>query len=76
MHATTTRSTRYPTCHERELVQAREAYDNLCTLYPNADALYEDTIINAITGRGLYLLRKYHLIETCACFDGRRLYAI
>ena len=40
------------------------------------ETLYEDAIIEAVGQDGLYALREYHLIETCAMFDGRKLYAI
>ena len=41
-----------------------------------ADALYMDTIINAVTEAGFWKLFKYGLIECCGNFDGRKLYAI
>jgi len=70
------KTTMYPTRYQRERNQAEEAYYDLCRMYPNADALYEETIINAITRQGLYLLKKHNLIEACACRDGERVYAI
>lgn len=56
--------------------QAKEILRDLKGMYPGMETLYEDTIINAVTQDGLYALRQYHLIETCATFNGRKLYAI
>lgn len=44
--------------------------------YPNAETLYEDVILNLVGPIGLTELRKAHRIETCAMFNGRKLYAI
>lgn len=42
----------------------------------NAETVYEDIIIELVGQRGLYLLREFHLIETCAVIHGRKLYAL
>ena len=44
--------------------------------YPRVETLYEDVIINLVGINGLNALRNAHLIETCAMFNGRKLYAI
>lgn len=51
-------------------------YEKLRSEYPKADALYDDTIIELIGMDGLIALRKAHMIETCAMFNGRKLYAL
>lgn len=56
--------------------QAKGALRALQRNYPNMETLYEDVIINTIGQDGLYALRKYHLIESCAVLNGRKLYAI
>ena len=56
--------------------KANEMYKKLCSEYPKADALYEDTIIKLIGMDGLIALREAHMIETCAMFNGRKLYAL
>ena len=45
-------------------------------IFPKADAIYEDTIINLLGREGLMALRESHLIELCGVLEGRRLYAI
>lgn len=56
--------------------KAKEIYGELREEFEKADALYEDTIITHCGREGLELLREYHFIETCAVFDGRKLYAL
>lgn len=56
--------------------QAKEVLRDLKGMYNKADALYMDTIINAVTEAGFWKLFKYGLIECCGNFDGRKLYAI
>lgn len=56
--------------------QAEEVLRDLKGMYNKADALYMDTIINAVTEAGFWKLFKYGLIECCGNFDGRKLYAI
>lgn len=56
--------------------KANEMYNKLLKEYPKADALYEDAIIECIGMNGLIALRKAHMIETCAMFNGRKLYAL
>lgn len=55
--------------------QAEEILRDLKGMY-KGDALYIDTIINAVTEEGFWKLIKYGLIESCGEFDGRKLYAI
>lgn len=58
----------------------REAQDIYCAIqayfHHNADTVYEDVIIDLVGQRGLALLREFHLIESCAVFNGRKLYAL
>lgn len=56
--------------------QAKEVLRDLKGMYNKADALYMDTIINAVTEAGFWKLFRYGLIECCGIFDGRKLYAI
>lgn len=56
--------------------QTKEVYRDLKGMFPKADAIYEDKIIETVGEEALYNLRKYHLIETCANFNNRKLYAI
>ena len=62
---------------ERE-TKAKEIYNTLMSNYKGktVEALYEDTIINFVGKHGLALLREFRLIETCATFNGRKLYAV
>lgn len=41
---------------------------------PNADALYQDTIINAIGERAFIPLKVRKKIHLCGCVNGRNLY--
>ena len=56
--------------------QAREILRDLKGMHPNMETLYEDVIVSAVGQEGLYTLCKYNLIEACAMFGGRKLYAI
>lgn len=56
--------------------QAREILRDLKGMHPNMETLYEDVIVSAVGQEGLYALRSHHLIEACAMFGGRKLYAI
>ena len=51
-------------------------YATLKAKSANCETLYEDVIISHIGKSGFDLLRKHKLIETCAMFNGRKLYAI
>ena len=44
--------------------------------FPKAETLYEDTIVSIIGHNGLMALRESKSIETCAMFNGRKLYAL
>ena len=56
---------------------AQNAYTHIESHFGGkVDAVYEDAIIDLIGEKGLTLLREYHLIETCAVFNGRKLYAL
>ena len=61
---------------EAKKSEAMEIYNFVCSQYRNAEAIYEDTIVNLVGEHGLCLLREFHLIETCAIFKGRKLCAI
>lgn len=56
--------------------QTREILRDLRGMFPDMETLYEDVIINSVGEEALYNLRKWHLIETCGMFNGRKLYAI
>lgn len=56
--------------------QAKNILADLKGMYPKMETLYEDVIVSAIGQEGLYTLYKYNLIEACAMFNGRKLYAI
>lgn len=56
--------------------QTREIYRDLRGMFPGVETLYENVIISAVGEEALYNLRKWHMIETCGCFNGRKLYAI
>ena len=56
--------------------EAKDLHELLCAKHPEMETLYEDTIIDCIGFYGLMLLREKHMIETCAMFNGRKLYAI
>ena len=55
---------------------AMHCYKIIKRRYPKMETLYEDVIVKTVGQNGLNALRKAHLIETCACFNGRKLYAI
>lgn len=61
---------------EMKSSQAKEILRDLKRMYPTMETLYEDLIISEVGIKGLYMLRMYHLIETCGTFNGRKLYAI
>ena len=56
--------------------EANEIYNFICSQYKHAETIYEDVIINLVGCHGLDLLREFHLIETCANINGRKLYAL
>lgn len=56
--------------------EARETLEALKRKYPGMETLYEDIILSAVGNEGLYTLCKHNLIEACAMFGGRKLYAI
>lgn len=60
----------------KDYIKAKEIYGELREEFAKADALYEDTIVAHCGQEGLQLLREYHLIETCAVFEDRKLYAL
>ena len=45
-------------------------------VYPQADAVYEDKIIEIVGDVNLVRLMSKGKIQLCACINGRRLYAI
>lgn len=55
---------------------AYELYYQLVAYMNGAETVYEDVIVSIVGHSGLSLLREYHLIETCAMFNGRKLYAL
>ena len=56
--------------------EARETLEALKRKYPGMETLYEDIILSAVGNEGLYTLCKHNLIEACAIFGCRKLYAI
>lgn len=56
--------------------EARKTLEALKRKYPGMETLYEDIILSAVGNEGLYTLCKHNLIEACAMFGGRKLYAI
>ena len=61
---------------ELESYKAKLYYEKLLFAFPETETLYEDTIMYICGIDGLETLRNYHLIESCALIDGRKLYAI
>lgn len=57
-------------------MNAEDLYKKLILAFPKADAIYEDSIVDIVGYDGLMLLRKMHMIETCAVLEGRKLYAL
>ena len=55
---------------------AYELYYQLVTCMNGSETVYEDVIISIVGNTGLSILREFHLIETCAMFNGRKLYAL
>lgn len=66
----------YKAYKEQQKKQAKEAMRDLKGMYRNADALYEDTIKNAVGEKFLTLFKKLKMIESCAVIGGRKLYTI
>ena len=60
----------------KKVTNADKYYNILKHYYPQADALYEDTIINLVGREGLKVLRESRRIEACANFDERKIYAL
>lgn len=56
--------------------QAAEAMRDLKGMYAGAEALYEDTILQAVGEKFLVLFKKLEMIESCGVIQGRKLYAI
>lgn len=59
-----------------EVIMANEYLREIKEALPQADAVYEDTIIDICGTEGLAALRESRLIELCGVLEGRRLYAI
>lgn len=66
----------YKAYKNQQKKQAAEAMRDLKGMYDKADALYEDTIKNAVGEKFLTLFKKFRMIESCAIIGGRKLYAI
>ena len=62
--------------HNPKKGSANQYYNLLKSYYPQADALYEDTIIDVVGKQGLRILIEAKMIEACANFDERKLYAL
>ena len=57
--------------------EAQSIYSAIsCYFHHKAETVYEDVIIELVGKRGLALLREFRLIEPCAVFEGRKLYAM
>ena len=68
-----------PVHHDK--ADAREIYaancaDLLHETYPQADAIYEDAIIELVGEAGLKALREMQMVENCGSIYGRKLYAL
>ena len=59
----------------REMYAANCA-DLLHGTYPQADAIYEDAIIDLVGEAGLAALREMRMVESCGSIYGRKLYAL
>lgn len=59
----------------REMYAANCA-DLLQEAYPQADAIYEDVIIDLVGEAGLMALRETRMVESCGSIYGRKLYAL
>lgn len=59
----------------REMYAANCA-DLLHETYPQADAIYEDAIIDLVGEAGLAALREMRMVESCGSIYGRKLYAL
>lgn len=65
----------------RDRASTREMYaancaDLLHEAYPQADAIYEDAIIDLVGEAGLMALREMQMVESCGSIYGRKLYAL
>lgn len=60
----------------KKVTNADKYYNILRHYYPQADALYEDTIINLIGKEGIRVLEEASIIEACANFDERKIYIL
>lgn len=60
---------------EREIYAANCA-DLLHETYPQADAIYEDAIIDLVGEARLAALREMQMVESCGSIYGRKLYAL
>lgn len=58
------------------MTKANEYMRQLKATFPQAEAIYEDAIIDICGMEGLMSLRENRLIELCGVLEGRRLYAI
>lgn len=60
-----------------EIKLAKAYHRKLELMYPKAEALYESCIKEATSVKGIELMVKYNLIESCAVAeDGEKLYAL
>lgn len=60
-----------------ELELAKAYHRKLKLMYPKAEALYEFCIKEATSAKGIELMVRYNLIESCAVAqDGEKLYAL
>ena len=66
---------RHDRADTREMYAANCA-DLLHEVYPQADAIYEDAIIDLVGEAGLAALREMRMVESCGSIYGRKLYAL
>ena len=60
-----------------EIELAKAYHRKLELMYPKAEALYESCIKKATSAKGIELMVRYMLIESCAIAeDGEKLYAL
>lgn len=60
---------------DRTEMLASNCADLLKEMYPQADAIYEDAIIELVGEAGLMALREMRMVESCGSIYGRKLYA-
>ena len=55
---------------------AKEIYDDLKAQFGKAEYVSEESIIDRVGERSLYVLKQYGFIETCGVIDGTKFYTL